>query len=68
MFDRRPDEVWRWYLYRFGVCLRAEPNAGHRALVDLDRARGVALVHLLDARDPEGYRRRQADLYRRYYG
>ena len=34
--------------------------------VDLDRTRGVALVHLLDARDPEGFRRRQADFYRRY--
>jgi NAD-dependent deacetylase len=40
MFDRRPDEVWRWYLYRFGVCRGAEPNAGHRALVDLERALG----------------------------
>jgi NAD-dependent deacetylase len=38
MFDRRPDEVWRWYLYRFGVCRGAAPNAGHRALVDLERA------------------------------
>ena len=37
---RRPDEVWRWYLYRFGVCAAAEPNAGHHALVRLDRALG----------------------------
>lgn len=34
--------------------------------VDLDRERGVALIHLLDARDPEGFRHRQADFYRRY--
>jgi len=40
MFRRAPEEVWRWYLYRFGVCRHAEPNAGHRALVDLDRALG----------------------------
>ncbi|HET8724170.1 MAG TPA: Sir2 family NAD-dependent protein deacetylase, partial [Anaeromyxobacteraceae bacterium] len=20
MFEARPEEVWRWYLYRFGVC------------------------------------------------
>ncbi len=40
MFDRRPEEVWRWYLYRFGVCRDAQPNAGHRALVDLERALG----------------------------
>lgn len=40
MFERNPAEVWRWYLYRFGVCRTAEPNAGHRALVELDRALG----------------------------
>jgi NAD-dependent deacetylase len=40
MFDRSPEEVWRWYLYRFGVVRGAEPNAGHRALVDLERAYG----------------------------
>lgn len=40
MFMRAPDEVWRWYLYRFGACRRAEPNAGHRALVELERALG----------------------------
>jgi NAD-dependent deacetylase len=38
MFDRHPDEVWRWYLYRFGVCRDAQPNAGHAALVALERA------------------------------
>jgi len=40
MFQRAPDEVWRWYLYRFGVCKDARPNAGHAALVDLERALG----------------------------
>jgi len=40
MFRRAPQEVWRWYLYRFGVCRGAQPNAGHRALVELDRALG----------------------------
>src|SRR5512147_2365559 len=31
MFDRSPEEVWRWYLYRFGVCRHAQPNDGqHR--------------------------------------
>ena len=40
MFDRSPEEVWRWYLYRFGIVRGAEPNAGHRALVDLERALG----------------------------
>ncbi|HYD42370.1 MAG TPA: Sir2 family NAD-dependent protein deacetylase [Anaeromyxobacter sp.] len=40
MFDRAPEEVWRWYLYRFGVCRFAEPNAGHGALVRLEAALG----------------------------
>jgi len=33
---------------------------------DVDRERGVALIHLLDARDPEAFRRHQEDFYRRY--
>lgn len=40
MFERSPEEVWRWYLYRFGVCRFAEPNAGHAALVRLEQALG----------------------------
>jgi NAD-dependent deacetylase len=40
MFDRAPEEVWRWYLHRFGLCREAEPNAGHAALVALERALG----------------------------
>lgn len=37
MFQRHPDAVWQWYLYRRTLCRRAAPNAGHRALVELDR-------------------------------
>lgn len=37
MFQRHPREVWEWYLYRLGVCLHAQPNAGHRALVKLEK-------------------------------
>jgi NAD-dependent deacetylase len=44
MFDRSPAEVWRWYLFRFGMCRHAEPNAGHHALVDLERALGDRFV------------------------
>ncbi len=40
MFDRSPEEVWRWYLYRFGTCRFAKPNAGHAALVWLEAALG----------------------------
>ena len=36
MFCRMPDEVWRWYLYRMGVCAAAAPNPGHLALVAME--------------------------------
>lgn len=39
---RHPREVWRWYLYRRGVCRRAAPNPAHLALVALERALGDA--------------------------
>ncbi|MDP8901832.1 MAG: Na+/H+ antiporter subunit E [Actinomycetota bacterium] len=35
-------------------------------LVDLDRGRGVMLIHVIDAADPEEIRRRHEDFYRRY--
>jgi multicomponent Na+:H+ antiporter subunit E len=34
--------------------------------VDVDRERGVVLIHVLNARDPEAFRRQQEDFYRRY--
>ena len=37
MFTRQPDQVWQWYLYRLAVCARAQPNAGHEALVAMER-------------------------------
>lgn len=40
MFSRQPEDVWAWYLYRFTVCLDAEPNAGHGAVVTLERKLG----------------------------
>ena len=40
MFSRKPEEVWRWYLHRLGVCRGAAPNAGHRALADMERLLG----------------------------
>ena len=44
-FARDPRLVWQWYDWRRGVIGRALPNAGHRALVELEqrivaRARG----------------------------
>jgi NAD-dependent deacetylase len=43
-FARMPEEVWRWYLYRRGVCRRAEPHAAHRALVRLEQALGARFL------------------------
>ena len=34
--------------------------------VDIDRERGVALIHVLDSRDPDGFREEQEEFYRRY--
>jgi NAD-dependent deacetylase len=60
-FRRFPDEVWRWYLYRRSICRRAEPNSGHRALVDLEHAapgrftlvtQNVDGLHLRAGQDP----------------
>ena len=36
MFVRYPEEVWKWYLYRMDTCRRAQPNAGHEALVAME--------------------------------
>lgn len=33
---------------------------------EVDRERGVALIHVLDARDPDAFRAQQEDFYRRY--
>lgn len=46
MFSRRPRDVWRWYLYRRGVCRSASPNAGHLSLVALERHLGDRTVLL----------------------
>ena len=39
-FQRMPDEIWSWYLYRRGVCRAAQPNTAHRALVRAERRSG----------------------------
>jgi NAD-dependent deacetylase len=35
-FNRDPKMVWEWYLWRRDFIAKAEPNAGHRALVTLE--------------------------------
>lgn len=39
-FERMPEEVWAWYLYRRGVCRAAQPNAAHDALVRIEAVLG----------------------------
>jgi len=39
-FAKDPELVWAWYLYRRSICHRAEPNAGHQALVELEQLLG----------------------------
>lgn len=41
MFRRDPQAVWAWYLYRLGICKKAAPNGGHRALVKMERLLGA---------------------------
>lgn len=36
MFNRDPESVWVWYLYRMGLCQKARPNAGHLALAAME--------------------------------
>jgi NAD-dependent deacetylase len=37
MFTKNPEAVWVWYLYRMGLCKNAAPNAGHHALVAIEK-------------------------------
>jgi NAD-dependent deacetylase len=43
-FRRDPHRVWQWYGPRIHGLLAAEPNAGHRALVELEREGYVRAV------------------------
>ena len=36
-FQRNPKLVWEWYAWRRDLVAKAEPNAGHLALVELER-------------------------------
>ncbi len=39
-FQRMPEEVWSWYLFRRGACRAAQPNDAHRALAQLEQQLG----------------------------
>jgi NAD-dependent deacetylase len=36
MLRRHPEEVWKWFLFRRSVCADALPNAGHRAIFEME--------------------------------
>lgn len=56
--DRTPSGIAAW-----AIVTGLPPGS---FFVDLDRERGVALIHLLDARNPDAFREQQADFYRHY--
>jgi NAD-dependent deacetylase len=64
-FTQMPWEVWAWYLYRRGVCRRAEPNAAHRALVELAGALGERMT--LVTQNVDGLHRRAGSPPERTY-
>jgi len=38
MFREDPREVWKWFLFRRGVCMDAVPNPGHLAITRMEAA------------------------------
>lgn len=43
-FRRNPDLVWEWYQHRRDIINKVVPNAGHRALADLEKYFEVTIV------------------------
>jgi len=58
--DRAPAEVAMW-----GVLTGESPD---ELVVDVDEARGVGVVHLIDATDPDAVRARHAETHARWRG
>lgn len=40
MLNQNPEEVWKWFLYRRGVCAQARSNPGHIAISKMERLLG----------------------------
>lgn len=36
-YNEMPEELWRWYQYRWGICRKAKPNPGHASVVELQK-------------------------------
>jgi NAD-dependent deacetylase len=65
MFASQPEAVWAWYLYRRAVCRAATPNAGHRAVVELEKRLGERF--LLITQNVDGLHLRAGNSIERTY-
>jgi NAD-dependent deacetylase len=72
MLRRDPEFFWKWYLSRFACCVRAEPNAGHLALTEIQDLLGQRFILITQNIDglhqragipPEGHFRVHGDMF-----
>jgi NAD-dependent deacetylase len=57
-FEANPKLVWDWYAWRRGAVANARPNAGHRALVSIERrCRGKGVDFTLVTQNVDGLHR-----------
>ncbi|MEN8151010.1 MAG: NAD-dependent protein deacylase [Planctomycetota bacterium] len=64
-FAADPNRVWRWYRWRRGVCLDAEPNPAHVAIAAMDAAYPEFLLATqnVDGLHPRAGSRRTVELH-----
>ena len=69
-FERMPDEVWGWYLYRRRICRAATPNAAHLAIARLEAeltALGLSHNFVLVTQNVDGLHLRAGNTLERTY-